>query len=166
MKITDDIFKSYLSCQYKAYLKLCGKTGNKTELEKLNDEFRKVLEIKLTQQFLNEYNSADILQSPLLKISDLKKGKKVILTPHLEIENISTSLFALEKLSNPSKLGSFSYVSILLSENKKITKAIRLLLTFQAVCLEKNTGKHARDWKNYPSWIKKKKHHKIGSLLS
>jgi predicted RecB family nuclease len=140
MQITDEIFKSYLSCQYKAHLKLCGKTGNKTELENLNDELRKAREIEVIQQFLNEYYPADILQSPLLRISDLKKSKKVILTPHLEIDNISISLFALEKLPKPSKLGSFSYVPIILSENKKITKAIRLLLTFQAVCLEKLQG--------------------------
>ena len=59
MQITDDIFKSYLSCQYKAYLALCGKTGNKTDFEKINDELRKVLEIEVTQQFLKEYNSVE-----------------------------------------------------------------------------------------------------------
>ena len=140
MQITDEIFKSYLSCQYKAHLKLCGKTGNKTDFEKLSDEIRKALEIEVTQQFLNEYYPVDILQSPSLKITDLRKNKKVILTPHLETDNISTSFFALEKIPNLSKLGPFSYVPIVLSENKKITKEIRLLLTFQAACLEKLQG--------------------------
>jgi len=31
MKITDEIFEDYLNCKYKAYLKLKGESGNKTE---------------------------------------------------------------------------------------------------------------------------------------
>ena len=140
MQITNEIFKSYLSCQYKAYLKACGKTGNKTDFEKLNDEFRNVLEIDAAHEFLDKYDPVDISKVSLLKFSDLKKGVDVILTPHLEIDDISVSFFALEKLPDPSRLGSFSYAPTILSESKKITKEIRLLLTFQSFCLEKLQG--------------------------
>jgi len=140
MLITNEIFKSYLSCQYKAYLKICGKTGNKTDFEKLNNEFLNVLKTDVTQHFFYRYDPIDILQSPFLKLSDLKKGKQVILTPHLEIDNFSVAFFALEKISAPSKLGSFSYAPIILNENNKLTKSIRLLLTFQSFCLEKLQG--------------------------
>ena len=140
MKISDEIFKSYLRCQYKAHLKLCKKKGKKTDFEKFNDEIRKAHEIEVTQQFINEYSPVDILQSPLLEISDLKKDKKVIITPHLEIDNISTSFFALEKFPENPNLESFTYLPIVLSENKKITKEFRLFLTFKAVCLKELLG--------------------------
>ena len=121
MLITNEIFKSYLSCQYKAYLKICGKKGNKTDFEKLNNEFLNDLEVDVTQKFLTEYNPVEILQSPLLKISDLKKAKQVILTPHLIIDNISVDFFALEKNPNPSKLGCFSYSPIVLRNKSDIS---------------------------------------------
>ena len=163
MQITNEIFKSYLSCQYKAYLKVCGKTGNKTDFEKLDDEFRNALEVDVIQKILAEYNPVDILQSPLLKISDLKKGMDIILTPHLKIDDINVVFFALEKLPNPSKLGCFSYAPIILSENKKLTKSIRLLLAFQSFCLEKLQGLTTQTGKIIYRGSKRKSTIKLGS---
>ena len=59
MQITDNIFESYVDCEYKGYLKYVGKGGIKTEPEILNNEtfnhIKKYYIDTLSSKSKNEY---------------------------------------------------------------------------------------------------------------
>jgi hypothetical protein len=49
MKITGEIFESYMNYKYKAYLKFSGRSGNKTNYEILQTELQDSFESTVTQ---------------------------------------------------------------------------------------------------------------------
>jgi len=132
MKITDEIFESYVNCKYKAYLKFSGKGGNKSDYERLENELQGNFESVATGLLLAPYADDDVFQADLIMLSDLRKGKEVILSANLEYSDLSASFHALVKVSGKSMLGSFHYLPILFSASDEITKVQKLLLAFQA----------------------------------
>jgi hypothetical protein len=77
-RINNEVFADYLKCQYKAYLKLKGRTGQKTEYEKLQNrllqEYRtKALEHFLSSKYKNEAFLSKITLSKLVGNRDVHK---------------------------------------------------------------------------------------------
>jgi hypothetical protein len=71
-QISSEIFADYLKCEYKAYLKLTGRTGQTTEYEKLQDlllgQYRlRAFEYLFSNRFKNETYLGNVPLSRLRK---------------------------------------------------------------------------------------------------
>ena len=132
MKITNEIFRSYLNCRYKAFLKFSGINGRITEYEILQDELHKEYENDAKDLLIARYSDNNFLQASSIVFSDLTKGKGVIFNAHLDYSEISAYFEVLMKVPGESVLGSFHYMPILFCENNRITKYHRIFIAYQA----------------------------------
>jgi len=165
MKITNDLFASYLQCKYKAFLKGRGESGNKTEYEELYLELRNKHKKQVIEKIKNHFQRDEILQKPSISLRDLKEGKQVILNPIIENPQRRVHYDAFEKIEGKSKLGDFHYIPLLMSENEKIFRDNRLILSFLSIELGDIQGKQPEWGKIIYGEQQKVSRIKIGNLL-
>ncbi|MCK5280382.1 MAG: hypothetical protein KAK04_17630, partial [Cyclobacteriaceae bacterium] len=129
--ISDDIFKAYLNCQYKSYLKLYNNAGQKTEFEEsqehLNQKYRSEAIIKLK----NDYPENTIFTIPELNRSIFKKRGGLIGGKFVKIENFQSSFDAL--FLSPGD--SINYTPVLSSRYPKLDSKIKHRLAFNALVI-------------------------------
>lgn len=135
MQITDNIFESYVDCEYKGYLKYVGKSGIKTESEILNDEtFNHIKEYyieTLSSKTKNEYIQTDLLITSEI----LRNGFNFLLNNSICNSEFAATLDVLVKKTGDSLLGNFFYEPILILPDYKVTKKHKLLLAFKSILI-------------------------------
>ena len=141
MKITDEILEAYLNCKYKAYLKLKGESGSKTEYEDLQVELRERMKERAVEKITSGHRDDEVLRVPVASFDALKEGKAIVANTSLEDEKRRCCYDALEKVEGKSKLNDFHYVPIVISEANKITKSHKVLITFKGIVLGDIQGK-------------------------
>src|SRR5579864_4948733 len=107
MQIRKEIFEDFITCKYKTYLKLKGKTETKTEYEILQKELNNEYKNKITDtKFnLNSFNA----NNKVLTIEELKAGKEIIINALISYDKFTSHYPILEKAIGKSKLGNFYY---------------------------------------------------------
>lgn len=116
MMIDNNIFKSYLHCKYKAYLKLGGNNGNRSEYEIIQDEIKSQYKRDALKSVFSAYEEATPLNSAIAE------GKKVIVGAHISYGNLQSYCDFIERIPGKSDLGAFHYVPVLLVEKDKLSK--------------------------------------------
>ena len=111
--ISTDLFIDYLICPHKAYLKTKGKSGRRSEYEKLQIHLAKDYQSRAEEHLLQSYCTAEVSQSPDSLGSAMKHGYALITNVLTSVENISMHFDALLRTTKrTSSLGSV-YIPVL-----------------------------------------------------
>ncbi len=129
--LTSEIFKNYLQCKYKAFLRISGQAGVKSDYENMMLERGLEFKVKVISKYFHISDKSSA-------ISMLSNGcgnststwHKIIIDAKVESGGICSHCNILEKISGKSNLGNFHYAPLLLNENDKLSKENKLLLGY------------------------------------
>ena len=135
MLITDEIFRAFLNCETKSYLKSSGDAGPQRELveweQSCFDDFRQKCLVKLRTDFgENEY----LVGTSSLQNPETSKCR-LIVDCVLQSQGLQSRLHALERSTAPVSRKNGSFIPIRCVPSNKITKHDKLLLAFDALVL-------------------------------
>lgn len=118
LQISNEIFANYLRCEYKAYLKLTGRTGQKTEYQKLQDRLLGQYRLGACEYlFSNRYkNETSLRNVPLSKLR--KKHCKIAINVTATLNQFSV---AIDALTLTSSLKPPQYVPMTLVHKENVT---------------------------------------------
>ena len=133
--ITDQIFKAYLNCKHKSYLKLQNRIGQKSDYEKLQEQLDVKYQLEAQTKLVSNYAKNDVLHLSYPTLDKLSLGKGLILDMSISMNGLQASFDALKKCSENSKLGSFSYEPVSFCRHQKIKRIDKLFLIFECVVL-------------------------------
>lgn len=139
--ITDHIFKAYLNCKYKSYLKLHNHTGHRTNYEILQERLDKKYRLAAQTKLKSHYLKDDVLHLSSITLAKLGMGKNVILDTVISGNGLQASYDSLKKCPEGSKVASFSYEPVSFCRHKRISRIDKLLLAFRSVVLASLQGK-------------------------
>ena len=124
LQISNEIFADYLRCEYKAYLKLTGRTGQKTEYQKLQDRLLRQYRILACEYlFSNRYNNETSLANvPLSKLR--KKTCKIAINVTATLNQFSVAIDALTLTSSSKPT---QYVPVSFVHRNSVSKDDKLV---------------------------------------
>ena len=135
MKITNEIFASYLRCKFKAYLQCRGERGSITEFEKFSNEALQRGKKEFRKNVMSKLPQSKILENLVVDIDILKQSFNYLFNVSIESTEISAKIDAIEKITTQSKLGNFLYIPILILPHFKVSKIDKLQLAFCSLLL-------------------------------
>jgi predicted RecB family nuclease len=152
--VTDDLFAAFLKCRYKAYLKLRGDEGEKSDYETLQSRLLAEYRQAATKQLLRASGGAAVEGTPSLP-ETIRAKPDLITEATASDANESCRLDALERVGGSGPAAAALYRPVLFVRREKPNSADRLLLAFGASVLARvqgappGTGKivHGRDFK-------------------
>jgi len=133
-RISPELFLDYLQCQYKVYLKATGKSGIKSDFQKLEIELKQEYVNRARDNLYKSYPADQISRSQKSLINAIKNNHELIINAHATIENLSVNFDALILVKG--KLAS-KYFPILFVYKEQIHRHDRLLLAFGGLVLAK-----------------------------
>jgi predicted RecB family nuclease len=138
--ISNDLFRDFLRCKFKAHLKISGKCGQKSDYEKLDtrrsDEYRRIA----TDHLLRSRPNTEICQNPTDLPKALRHGYAIVIAGQATIDNTSVHFDAL-LLATPRPASSTpGYSPVLFSRAQKLSKEDGLLAAFCGIALERLQG--------------------------
>ncbi len=131
MKITKEIFLSFLVCPYKAYLLLNGESGNKSEYEALFKEIKEKYCVDGIKKF-------SVKQAPVEMIRDanLKDKNGVVYQPRIGHQDVYSDSCIIERVRGGSEFGTFHYVPIIFTPKEKFSQEDRFEIAYDGFILE------------------------------
>ncbi len=138
--LTDDVFAAFLKCCYKAYLKLRGASGDKSDYE--------VVQVRLTAEYraaarselLRKHGSGAVVEGTPCLSEAMRRGSDLITDVTVTDAGESCRLDALEKVRDQGPRARGSYRPVLFVRHEKVTADDRLLLAFGAAILSRLLG--------------------------
>jgi hypothetical protein len=82
--VTLEILECFLSCRYKAYLRLVGQAGATSDYEMMQNESRQAVRDKAIEKILHQYPEHTIVQGITLTRSELLKSPSFVLDASLQ----------------------------------------------------------------------------------
>jgi predicted RecB family nuclease len=134
MMIDNDIFESYLHCKYKAYLKLGGNHGNRSEYEIMKSEIKSLYKRDALQRVIPSCEKKEILNNQDLS-SAIKDGNKVIVDAHVSYGDLQSYCDFTERTPGKSDLGAFHYLPVLFVEKEKLSKEDKLMMAYNGLVI-------------------------------
>src|SRR6266849_1652511 len=113
MKVTRDVFESGLQCKYKAFLKLTGNRGMKSDYETLLAATREEVRLVTIDKIVAAHPDDEIVRNVPFTTAALKRGSSFIFDIAFEDDRISILFDGLKRIGGASKLGHFHYIPIL-----------------------------------------------------
>ena len=141
MKVTRDVFESGLHCKYKAFLKLTGNRGIKSDYETLLAATREEVRLVTIDKIVAAHPDDHIARNVPVTTAALKRGSPFIFDIALEDDRISILFDGLKRIDGASKLGHFHYIPILFHGGHRILPEQKRLLELQAALLSPFQGK-------------------------
>src|SRR5262249_1545125 len=127
-------------CRCKGYLKLAGRTGTPSDYEALMKEIRieslKRAEVKMAARY-----GGEPLRGVRIDFACLKRGVPLILDGSIQDDGLSLQVDGLIRIDEPSRLGDFQYVPVLIHEREKIEPEQRRLLAILGLLIGDVQGK-------------------------
>src|SRR5271157_4356599 len=118
--ITREIVENFLACKTKAYLKLHGKRGTKSDYEALSTETRAELRDRAAEMLVSRLKPEDVMRGVKITETALGKGAALILDVTIEFGDLSLCCDALKRVEGDSGLGGFHYAPLMVYEGGKI----------------------------------------------
>jgi hypothetical protein len=134
-KITRDVLEGYLHCRTKAYLKLAGQQGSKSDYEGLLAATRQEVKQAALIKILARHLDGDVVRDIPLTAAALGPGPSYALSATLEDDLLSLEFDGLNRVDGPSSQGDFHYVPLLFHEGRRIGKQRKLLLEVYGLLL-------------------------------
>jgi hypothetical protein len=106
-KITYDVIDAQQHCRLKAYLRLCGEAGTRSDLEQLTCDVRQELRLQAIAKIRRQYREDEIATDILLSVPNLRKGVPFILNGHIEDDRHSIRIDGLKRVKGASAIGQF-----------------------------------------------------------
>jgi predicted RecB family nuclease len=134
-KITNDILESYLACKYKAYLKLHGYHGERSEYENLMRESRNSVRGVALPVLQERYGDHECLEGRPLSRRELKQGHSLLLESAFEDDRMSIGIDGLQRVSGESRIGPYHYIPVYFHEDARVGPEQRTVLGVLAYLL-------------------------------
>jgi predicted RecB family nuclease len=134
-KITRDVLESRLHCKYKAFLKLTGQQGAKSEYETFLTTTGAEARLVTIDRVFAAHANDEVARHVPLTTAILKRGLPFIFDATLEADGISLLFDGLKKVDGASKLGDFHYVPILFHQGPHVRQEQKRLLELYAMFL-------------------------------
>ena len=135
MLITNEVIESFPQCQYKSFLKCCGKNGEKTDYESLQEDIKDHLFSTFSERIRSKQKTSIIPHSSITPAL-LDEGFEFILKSQVTFEGVQLHIDFLEKVSNQSHRHKFSYIPTWIFPNEHVTKTERLIVTCFGILLQ------------------------------
>jgi hypothetical protein len=126
--VTREILESYLSCKYKGYLKLSRRTGTPSDYELLMKDIQSELTKQAETKLAARYGSSEPPTGVRIDFACLKRGIPLIFDGLIMHDGLSIQVDGLIRIDEPSRLGDFQCVPVLIHEREKIEPEQRQLL--------------------------------------
>ncbi|MEM7133870.1 MAG: TM0106 family RecB-like putative nuclease [Chloroflexota bacterium] len=134
--ITNDILESYICCKYKAYLKIMGLSGIKSDYENLRGKLRNEVKHNALNKMCTQATKGQIIGDVALTASILEKNPLFILNTSIEGDHFSLVLDGIKNIKT-NQQGLSYYAPMLFYEGRQIRKEQRLFLELCATFLFK-----------------------------
>lgn len=138
--LTDDIFAAFLKCQYKAYLKLRGAAGVRSEYEQLQARLEAEYRVAARNDLLRMHGHAAVVQDPPSLPDAIRRGVPLILNATAKDANETCHLDGLERTGGNRADAGGTYIPILFTPHERVTAEDRLRLAFVASILARVEG--------------------------
>jgi predicted RecB family nuclease len=142
--LSGEIIESSFYCKLKAYLKLDGQSGTKSDYESLTTQLREELRQQTTAALMSRYRDGENLSGSVLTHPAPGTGAPVILDAVVENEEFSLRFDGLKRVDDPSRPSNPHYIPILVFEGEKVREEHRRLLEVYALVLGKVQGAEPR----------------------
>jgi hypothetical protein len=130
--ITDEVFTAFLKCKYKAYLKLTGAFGEKSDYEKLQRRLDTEYRVSARAELLRKHPRGATVESPESLVDAIRRRAALITDVTASDGGEVCRLDALER---PSREETDGYRPVLFCRRERVTAEDRLLLAFGASVL-------------------------------
>src|SRR5713101_852189 len=141
MLISEDIFRAFLRCETKSYLKFLGSTGDQREFtdweRNLDEDYKQQCYIQLRSNFRED----ECLIGTLLPQALENNMYRLVIDCAVHAQETQSHIHALERLASPGKTKHNTYIPMRFVPSEKITKYDKLLLAFDALVLSTAFGK-------------------------
>jgi predicted RecB family nuclease len=134
--LTDEVFAAFLKCRYKAYLKLHGASGEKSDYEKVQAGLAIDYRAAATEDLVRRHSGVAAVQGLTSLPDAFRSGAALITDATVSDAGESCRLDALEKVAGEPA----SYRPVLFVRGEKFTADDRLLLAFGASVLARVQG--------------------------
>jgi predicted RecB family nuclease len=138
--LTDEILAAFLKCRYKAYLKLRGAAGEKSDYELSQARLAAEHRTLAREAMLRKHNGAGVIESPPSLAEAFRAGAALIIGATASDAGESCRLDALERESSTGAMPAASCTPILFVHREKVTARDRLLSAFGASVLSRVQG--------------------------
>lgn len=129
LKISDEIFKSFLLCPHKAFLLSRGESGIKSEYEA-------ALSAKKEKYCAEAVRALDIAEASFINVQSAVVEKKgIYYRTNIESSGMSSAC-VVESVKGESSLGAFHFVPVIFSADKKLPREGRMELAYDGLVLE------------------------------
>lgn len=139
-EITRDVLESFLACKFKAFLKLTGKRGVRSDYEAVYSELQDEVRLNTIDKILARHESDDVERGTPLTVQILKKGVAFVLDATFNDGSMSVHFDGLKKVPGPSKLGDFHYIPMLFHGSRHLHKEQKSVLEFCGLLLSRLQG--------------------------
>ncbi len=133
--LTDDIVAAYLKCRYKAYLKLRGAVGERSDYESLQVRLAAEYRAAVRSKLLQLHEGSTVIQDPASLLEAIRSGVPLILEATAQDADESCRLDGLERAGGPRPDSGDAYIPILFTPHERITAEDRIRLAFAASVL-------------------------------
>jgi len=135
--LTDEIFAAFLKCRYKAYLKLRGAAGEKSDYERSQAELAAEYRTLAMEDLLRRHNGVAVIESPPSLPEAFQAGAALISGATASDAGESCRLDALERGGRTGAMLAAPYTPIFFVHREKVTAHDRLLSAFGASVLSR-----------------------------
>jgi len=140
--ITREILESYLVCKTKAYLRLNGERGVKSDYEVLSTETRAKLRDRADDKLASKAKPEEVIRGVRITEEVLRKGAAFILDAIIESGDLSLCCDALKRVKGESRLGEHHYAPILVYEGKTVREDRKRALEVFGLALGEVQGRY------------------------
>jgi len=127
MKITENLLRNFLQCQYKVYLLLKGESGQISDYEILQNE----LQGAYVQKACGNGVDYGHLPKSIAFSRSFGLDRKLLRDVHLSHDDISVACDGIFKNASDSSQGYFYYSPLIFSHKNKVLKEDRYILAFR-----------------------------------
>jgi predicted RecB family nuclease len=141
-RITTEVVESYLNCKVKAYLKLNGHPGTRSEYEEFLLQNRQLVRQQAISKIIAKTSKDKIATDIPLSTPSLQVGCSYVLDPILDDQPWLLRFDGLRRVDGTSNLGDFHYVPMLFHEGRGVGKAQKHLVELYGWLLSRVQGRH------------------------
>jgi predicted RecB family nuclease len=137
MGLSNDMIDSFLFCKYKAYLKMTGNYGDKTDYELVESELCKRYKEQFLINIRLSYESEQIIYPPSLLEVNFRRSQSMLINPEVKGDRFLISFDAIQ-ISHPKNTREkASYIPIMITPKEKHTKNDKISLTVRTILLNR-----------------------------
>ena len=134
--LSADIFRDFLHCQLKAYLRVSGTSGKRSNYQTLEDALDRDYHSRAKEHLLASHASNTSVEMPPSLTQAMQQGHGLILDATVASDRFTIRFDALVRAAAHAPASAPIYYPVLFLHRERPTKDDRLLLAFQALAVK------------------------------